>query len=56
MADAATIGVLRDLAILVAIATALALFGYRTLRLRRPEVSWNQEGQVLSRPVCRAGL
>jgi membrane protease YdiL (CAAX protease family) len=56
MADAATIGVLRDLAILVTIATALALFGYRTLRLRRPEVSWNQEGQVLSRPYAAPDL
>jgi membrane protease YdiL (CAAX protease family) len=56
MADAATIGVLRDLAVLVAIATALGLFGYRTLRLRRPEVSWNQEGQVLSRPYAAPDL
>lgn len=56
MADAATIGVLRDLAILVAIATALGLFGYRSMRLRRPQVSWNQEGQVLSRPYAAPDL
>lgn len=56
MADAATIGVLRDLAILVALATALGLFGYRAMRLRRPHVSWNQEGQVLSRPYAAPDL
>ena len=56
MADVFTIGVLRDLAILVAIATAFALLGYRTLRLRCPGLSWNQEGQVLSRPYSAPDL
>jgi len=50
MADAATIGVLRDLAILVSIAGLLGLLGYRMLRLWRPHVAWNQEGLVLSSP------
>ncbi len=50
MADAATIGVLRDLAYFVALATALSIVGYRFIRHYRPEVSWNQEGLVLSRP------
>lgn len=50
MADAATIGVLRDLVIYVSIATALALAAYRLLREYRPHVAWNHEGQVLARP------
>lgn len=48
MADAATIGVLRDLAILVGIACFLGLLGYRMLRQWRPHIAWNQEGLVLS--------
>lgn len=50
MLDAYSYGVLHDLAVYVSIATALALFGYRMLRHMRPEVSWNHEGSVLSRP------
>ncbi|MDZ4401053.1 CPBP family intramembrane glutamic endopeptidase [Prosthecobacter sp.] len=52
MLDVPTAGVLRDLSILVSLATALALIGYRLLRHYRPEVSWNYEGQVLSRPYA----
>lgn len=50
MADAATIGVLRDLALYVGAATAFGVIAYRLIRHYRPQVSWNQEGQVLSRP------
>ncbi|HEY1048222.1 MAG TPA: CPBP family intramembrane glutamic endopeptidase [Prosthecobacter sp.] len=50
MVDAAAIGVLRDLAIYVGAATALGVVAYRFIRHYRPQVSWNQEGQVLSRP------
>lgn len=49
MQDAATYGVLHDLCIFVSIATALSLVAYRLMRQLRPEISWNQEGQVLSR-------
>lgn len=49
MADAAAIGVLRDLAVYVGAATALGVVAYRFVRHYRPQVSWNQEGQVLSR-------
>ncbi len=50
MVDASTFAVLHDLAIFVSIATALSLLAYRVMRHLRPEISWNQEGQVLSRP------
>lgn len=50
MADAATIGVLRDLSLFVGFATALGVAGYRLMRHYRPQVSWNQEGLVPSRP------
>lgn len=50
MPDAASLGVLRDMTVLVSIAVALALAGYRLLRHFRPHVAWNHEGQVLSRP------
>lgn len=50
MADAATIGVLRDLSMLVSLATVLALAGYWMLRRWRPHVSWSSEGLVLSSP------
>jgi membrane protease YdiL (CAAX protease family) len=50
MLDVNSIGVLHDLSVFVSIVTALALVGYRLLRQLRPEVSWNHEGQVLSRP------
>lgn len=50
MVDAQTYGVLHDLSVYVSIATALSLVAYRMMRELRPEVSWNQEGQVLSRP------
>ncbi len=50
MADAATIGVLRDLALLVSLATALGLAAYWMLRRWRPHVSWSSEGLVLSSP------
>ncbi|MEZ5386941.1 MAG: CPBP family intramembrane glutamic endopeptidase [Prosthecobacter sp.] len=50
MAAAATIGVLRDLALLVSLATALGLAAYWMLRRWRPHVSWSSEGQVLSSP------
>jgi len=50
MLDVNTFGVLHDLSVFVSIATALALVGYCLLRHLRPEVSWNHEGAVLSRP------
>ena len=50
MLDVHSVGVLHDLAVFVSIATALALVSYRLLRHLRPEVSWNHEGAVLSRP------
>ncbi len=50
MADAAAIGVLHDLAVYVGVATALGVVAYRLVRQYRPLVSWNQEGQVPSRP------
>ncbi|MBB5030845.1 CPBP family intramembrane glutamic endopeptidase [Prosthecobacter vanneervenii] len=50
MLDVYSYGVLHDLAVYVSVATAVALFGYRMLRQMRPEVSWNHEGSVLSRP------
>ncbi|WP_395745331.1 type II CAAX prenyl endopeptidase Rce1 family protein [Prosthecobacter sp.] len=56
MVDASTFGVLHDLSIFVSIATALSLAGYYMMRHLRPEVSWNQEGQVLSRPYGAADL
>jgi membrane protease YdiL (CAAX protease family) len=49
MLDANTFGVLHDLSVFVSIATALSLVAYRMMRQLRPEISWNQEGQVLSR-------
>lgn len=52
MPDAYTVGVLRDLSIYVAAATALALLGYWLLRRYRPEFAWNHEGQVISRPYA----
>ncbi|WP_409217538.1 lysostaphin resistance A-like protein [Prosthecobacter sp.] len=52
----ATVGVLRDLSVFVSIATMLALVGYRMMRHWRPEVSWNHEGQVLSRPYAAPDL
>lgn len=52
MPDAYTVGVLRDLSIYVAAATALALLGYWLMRRYRPEFAWNHEGQVLSRPYA----
>lgn len=52
MLDVPTIGVLRDLSIFVAVATVLALIAYRVLRHLRPEVSWNYEGLVVSRPYA----
>ncbi len=56
MLDTPTVGVLRDLSVFVSIATVLALVGYRMMRHWRPEVSWNQEGQVLSRPYAAPDL
>lgn len=56
MLDLPTVGVLRDLAVFVSIATVLALVGYRLLRHYRPEVSWNFERQVLSRPYAAPDL
>ncbi len=56
MLDVNSYGVLHDLAVYVSIATALSLFGYRMLRQMRPEVSWNQEGSVLSRPYSAVDL
>lgn len=50
MADATTIGILRDLTFFVSLATALGIAGYWLLRHYRPQVSWNQEGLVPSRP------
>lgn len=50
MADAATIGVLRDLSLFVGFATGIGIAGYRLMRHYRPQVSWNQEGLVPSRP------
>ncbi|OYW28636.1 MAG: hypothetical protein B7Z47_05615 [Chthoniobacter sp. 12-60-6] len=50
MVDVHTYGVLRDLSVYVSIATVLSLVAYRMMRQLRPEISWNQEGQVLSRP------
>ena len=49
MPDANTFGVLNDLSVFVSIATFLSLVAYRMMRQLRPEISWNQEGQVLSR-------
>ncbi len=56
MLDVPTVGVLRDLSVFVSIATAMALVGYRMMRHWRPEVSWNQEGQVLSRSYAAPDL
>lgn len=56
MLDVPTVGVLRDLSVLVSLATLLALIGYRMLRHYRPEVSWNYEGQVISRPYAAPDL
>ncbi len=56
MLDVPTVGVLRDLSVLVSLATLLALIGYRMLRHYRPEVSWNYEGLVLSRPYAAPDL
>ncbi len=56
MLDVPTVGVLRDLSVFVSIATVLALVGYRMMRQWRPEVSWNQEGQVLSRSYAAPDL
>lgn len=56
MSDAIAIGVLRDLAYFVGIATALGVVAYRFMRHYRPEVSWNQEGQVLSRAFSAPDL
>ena len=50
MLDVNSFGVLHDLSIFVSIATMMALVGYWLLRHLRPEVSWNHEGSVLSRP------
>lgn len=50
MLDVHSFGVLHDLSVFVSIATAMALIAYWILRHLRPEVSWNQEGAVLSRP------
>jgi uncharacterized protein len=50
MLDVNTFGVLHDLSVFVSIATLMALVGYWLLRHLRPEVSWNHEGAVLSRP------
>jgi len=50
MLDVHSFGVLHDLSVFVSIATALALIAYWLLRHLRPEVSWNHEGAVLSRP------
>lgn len=50
MPDPASLGVLRDLAVLASIAIALGLVGYRLLRHFRPQAAWNHEGQVLSSP------
>ncbi len=50
MLDVHSFGVLHDLSVYVSIATAVALVCYWLLRHLRPEVSWNHEGAVLSRP------
>lgn len=50
MLDVNSFGVLHDLSVFVSIATLMALVGYWLLRHLRPEVSWNHEGSVLSRP------
>lgn len=50
MLDVHSFGVLHDLSVFVSIATAMALLSYWLLRHARPEVSWNHEGSVLSRP------
>lgn len=50
MSDPASLGVLRDLAVLVSIAITFGLVGYRLLRHFRPQAAWNHEGQVLSSP------
>jgi membrane protease YdiL (CAAX protease family) len=49
MLDVNSFGVLHDLSVFVSIATAMALLAYWLLRQLRPEVSWNNEGAVLSR-------
>ncbi|MDB6005991.1 MAG: hypothetical protein JWR15_2978 [Prosthecobacter sp.] len=56
MVDVHTYGVLRDLSVYVSIATVLSLVAYRMMRQLRPEISWNQEGQVLSRPYGASDL
>jgi len=50
MLDVHSFGVLHDLSVFVSIATAMALVSYWLIRHARPEVSWNHEGSVLSRP------
>lgn len=49
MPDAATIGVLRDVVILVLLALGIGAFVYRGIRRAFPLVNWNYEGNVLSR-------
>jgi uncharacterized protein len=49
MSDAATLGVIRDLFVVSALALLLALPFYAFLR-RRPDTLWNYEGNVLARP------
>ncbi|MDZ4290232.1 MAG: type II CAAX endopeptidase family protein [Prosthecobacter sp.] len=44
--DAATVGVLRDVAILVGMALLLGLFAYRWLRFAKPALAWNWSGHV----------
>lgn len=49
MPDAATIGVLRDVVILVLMALGIGVFLYRGIRRAYPLANWNYEGNVLSR-------
>ncbi len=56
MLETSTFGVLHDLSIFVSLATALGVVAYRVMRHFRPEVSWNHEGQVLSRPYAAPDL
>jgi hypothetical protein len=48
MPDAATIGVLRDVVILVLLALVVGGFVYHRIRRACPQVNWNYQGKVLS--------
>ncbi len=56
MSEAANIGILQDMTFIAVMAVALGLLGYRVMRRLRPEVTWNHEGLVVSRPYADIDL